>query len=52
MRIHRSYIVAISKINAIIGNMVEVIEKGQPVTLPVGKNYRDELAEMINQNKL
>lgn len=52
MRIHRSYIVAISKINAIIGNMVEVIEKGQPVTIPVGKNYRDELSEMVNQNKL
>ena len=43
-RIHRSYIVAIDKIKAVVGNMVEVIEKGQAKHLPVGKNYRDQLA--------
>ena len=51
-RIHRSYIVNMNKINAIIGNMVEVLEKGQPKHLPIGKNYRDELQEMIDQNRL
>ncbi len=51
-RIHRSYIVNIGKINAIVGNMVEVTEKGQTKHLPVGKNYRDELLEMINKNRL
>jgi DNA-binding LytR/AlgR family response regulator len=51
-RIHRSYIVNIGKINAIVGNMVEVMEKGQVKHLPVGKNYRDELLDMINKNRL
>lgn len=51
-RIHRSFIVNVDKIEAIVGNMVEVIEKGQPKHLPIGKNYRDELLDMINENKL
>lgn len=52
MRIHRSYIVALDKIHALVGNMVEVLEKGQIKHLPVGKNYRDELLELINESKL
>lgn len=51
-RIHRSYIVNIGKIDAVMGNMVEVQEKGQVKHLPVGKNYRDELLDLINQNRL
>jgi len=51
-RIHRSYIVSIGKINAIVGNMVEVIEKNVAKHLPVGKNYRDELLEIVNKNRL
>lgn len=51
-RIHRSYIVNIGKISAIVGNMVEVMEKGLVKHLPVGKNYRDELLDMINKNRL
>ena len=51
-RIHRSYIVNINKIEALVGNMVEVLEKGQPKHLPIGKNYRDELQEIVNRNKL
>ena len=51
-RIHRSYIVGIKKIKAVIGNMVEVIEKNQPKHLPIGKNYREELLEIINKNRL
>lgn len=51
-RIHRSYIVSISKINAIVGNMVEVMEKSQAKHLPIGKNYREELLEIINKNRL
>lgn len=51
-RIHRSYIVNIGRIAAIVGNMVEVMEKGQAKHLPVGKNYRDELLDMINKNRL
>ena len=51
-RIHRSYIVGISKIEALVGNMIEVKEKGQIKHLPVGKNYRDELLALVNKNRL
>ena len=52
MRIHRSYIVNINKIKAVVGNSVEIIEKGQVKHLPVGKNYRDDLLEIINAKRL
>lgn len=52
MRIHRSYIVSLEKINALVGNMVELTEKGKPKQLPIGKNYRDELLEIVNKKKL
>jgi DNA-binding LytR/AlgR family response regulator len=52
VRIHRSFIVAMSRIQAIVGNMVEVMEKGVPKHLPIGKNYRDELLEMIDKHKI
>lgn len=52
LRIHRSYIVNLKKIEAIMGNMVEVNEKGQVKHLPVGKNYRDELLAIIQGKKL
>jgi len=51
-RIHRSYIVGVNQIKAIVGNMVEIIEKGQAKHLPIGKNYREELLAIINKNKL
>ena len=51
-RIHRSYIVNVKKINAVLGNMVEVIEKNQPKHIPIGKNYREELLNLINKNRL
>ncbi|HFA51514.1 MAG TPA: response regulator transcription factor [Bacteroidetes bacterium] len=51
-RIHRSYIVNIDQIQAVLGNMVEVIEKGKPKPLPMGKNYRENPLELINKNRL
>jgi DNA-binding LytR/AlgR family response regulator len=51
-RIHRSYIVSMDKIMAIEGNMVEVMEKDKPKLLPIGKNYRDDLLELIEKKKL
>jgi len=51
-RIHRSFIVAMDKIIAIDGSLVEVMEKDKPKSLPIGKNYRDELLEMIEKNRL
>ncbi|MBK8699563.1 MAG: response regulator transcription factor [Saprospiraceae bacterium] len=51
-RIHRSFIVNMNKIQALDGNVVEVMEKGQVKHLPIGKNYRDELLELINERKI
>ena len=51
-RIHRSYIVNTNRINAVIGNMIEVMEKNQAKHLPIGKNYREDLLEIINKNRL
>ena len=51
-RIHRSYIININKIKAIVGNMVEITEKGQSKHIPIGKNYRDDLLTLVNQNRL
>lgn len=51
-RIHRSYIIAMDKIMAIEGNMIEVMEKERPKLLPIGKNYRDDLLELIEKNRL
>lgn len=47
-RIHRSYIVNLKKINAVVGNMVEIEKKH----LPIGKNYREELLDIVNKNRL
>jgi len=51
-RIHRSYITNINKLTAIVGNMVELMEAGKVKQLPIGKNYKDELLDMVNDNKL
>lgn len=51
-RIHRSYIINLTKIKAITGNMVEIKEKDQIKQIPVGKNYRDELLALVNKNRL
>ncbi len=51
-RIHRSFIVAIPRITAVIGNMVEIKEKGAAKHIPIGKNYRDEVLKIINKNRL
>jgi DNA-binding LytR/AlgR family response regulator len=51
-RIHRSYIVNMDKIDSVNGNMIEVKEKNELKQLPVGKNYKDELLDMINGHKL
>ncbi len=51
-RIHRSYIAGLEKINAIVGNQVEVVENGKAKLLPIGKNYREELLALVNKNRL
>lgn len=51
-RIHRSFIVNLNKILAVDGSVVEVTEKGQVKQLPIGKNYKDELLDLINVKKI
>ena len=51
-RIHRSYIVNLTRIEAVQGNSIEVKEKGKITSLPVGKSYRDVLGERIEGFKL
>lgn len=48
MRIHRSYIVNLKKIDALNGGQVEVNKQ----QLPIGKNYKDVLLDVINKNRL
>lgn len=52
MRIHRSYIVNLNAIDAVVGNMIELKEKSQVKHIPIGKNYREELLKVINKNRL
>ena len=52
MRVHRSYIVNIDKIKAIVGNTIEIVESGQPKHIPIGKNYKDDLIAIVESNKL
>jgi len=52
IRIHRSFIVNVDKIHSVMGNMVEISEKGAPKFIPVGKNYRDQLMEMVEKKKI
>ena len=51
-RIHRSYILNLTKVEAVMGNMIEITEKGAKKHLPIGKNYREELQELVNKNRL
>lgn len=52
MRIHRSYIVNLNHILSLDGNEVDVSEKGTTKQLPIGKNYKDELLNKINQSRI
>ncbi len=48
MRIHRSFIVNINKVDILEGNTVYIQKK----SIPIGKNYKDALLEIINSNRL
>ena len=45
IRVHRSYIVAVDKISTVQSNSVRVGSK----EIPVGKNYRDGLMEVVQK---
>ena len=48
MRVHRSFIVNLSNISVIEGNTVHINKK----IIPIGKNYKDILLNIINKNRL
>ena len=48
MRIHRSYIINLRNIQMLEGNCVHINQK----IIPVGKNYKETLLEVINRNRL
>jgi DNA-binding LytR/AlgR family response regulator len=48
IKIHQSYLVNCSKITAIEGNEIKINEK----PLPISRNYRDEVMEMVQQRLL
>lgn len=48
MRVHRSYIVNLGNITIIEGNTVQIDKK----IIPIGKNYKESLLDMVNQNRL
>ena len=52
LRIHRSYIINLKKIHAVMGNVVEMEVDGKMKHIPVGKSYRDRLNSIIDENKL
>ncbi len=52
IRVHRSYIINIDKINSIMGNMIEVKEKGKEKLIPIGKNYKEELMKVIEGKRI
>lgn len=51
-RVHRSYIVSLSKVAAVDGTTVEIQEKDKLKLIPIGKNYRDQLQDLIEQRRL
>lgn len=48
MRVHRSFIVNMANISIIEGNTVQIEKK----IIPIGKNYKDILLNVINKNRL
>ncbi len=52
IRVHRSYIININFIDAVVGNTVEMTEEGKLKMIPVGKNYKDDLVKIIEEKRL
>ena len=48
IRVHKSYVVSISKIESIEGNEIII----QSARIPISRNYRDEVIEKVVNNKL
>lgn len=51
-RIHRSYIVNTKRINALVGNSIELTEADKVKHIPIGKNYKEDLLAIVANKKL
>jgi len=52
LRIHRSFIINLDRIHALATGSIEIMEKGQLKTIPVGANYKDILEQLIHSKRL
>ncbi|RYY38093.1 MAG: response regulator transcription factor [Sphingobacteriaceae bacterium] len=50
VRIHKSFIISLSHLTAVEGNMVRILDESQPIT--IGEAYRKEFFELINAKLL
>ena len=48
LRIHRSYIISINKLQSVVGNSVEIKDK----LIPIGKNYKDAFFDLVQKYNL
>lgn len=49
-RIHKSYIISVDKINAVVGQMVEI--DGASKLIPVGNSYKEQFFKIIEEHHL
>jgi len=52
LRVHRSFIVNINYVDAIVGTTIEMREQGKLKMIPVGKNYKNDLVDIIEKRRL
>lgn len=52
IRVHRSYIININCVDAVVGNTIEMTEDGKLKMIPIGKNYKDDLVKIIEEKRL
>ncbi|MBK8955694.1 MAG: response regulator transcription factor [Saprospiraceae bacterium] len=52
VRVHRSYIVNLEKINSIHSDDIEIIVKGQARQIPVGNNYAENFNKIISKKRI
>ncbi len=52
VRVHRSYIVNVKRINSIHNDDVEIIVKGQSRLIPIGNNYSENLNKLISKKRI
>lgn len=49
-RVHKSYIISVDKINAVVGHMVEI--DGASKLIPIGNSYKDDFFKIVEDHHL